>query len=282
MKSRANSACRSSSMARPSAAAEASSCRRRTGHRTNSRADRCVLDRRAERGTRLGADGRFVDGRPTMSEDETPRPRLAGLVPGLASAQMTHGALVLDGVGRLAQREVEVGPEIGELPPRTRVGRVAERATRPLDPDGERLDGMIGTPERAPEVPHFDHVAGRSHPPVERRAPGELPHPLPQLPRPDERDAGAPEHVAGMRVKAVEVGPVVGVGVGDDHCVDRGGVATQLEVGECPWSGIDQHCARRRGHQVAAPRTSRARPAPVTSEDGESQGQIRTHAIRSR
>ncbi len=174
--------------------------------------------------------------------------RLAGLVPGLASAQMTHGALVLDGIGRLAQREVEVGPEIGELPPRTRVGRVAERATRPLDADGERLDGMIRTPERAPEVPHFDHIACRSHPPVERRALGELPCPLPELPRSDERDAGAPEHEAGVRVQAVEVGPVVGMGVGDDHCVDRGGVAAQLQVGEGPWAGIDQHPARRRGH----------------------------------
>ena len=61
-----------------------------------------------------------ADGRPPVGDHQPARRRPPGLLPCLASTHVTGRPFVLDGIGGLAQHQVEPDPELGHRPARAR------------------------------------------------------------------------------------------------------------------------------------------------------------------
>ena len=191
--------------------------------------------------------------------------------PGLAAAHVPGGPLVLGGVGGLAQHQVEAGAELLQRPRRARVGRVAEGPTGPVEADGQGLLGVVGPVEGERGLADPGPVAVGDRP--ASRAWACAPDPARSATRGGCVDrAAVPPSAApepGLGVHGEQVGPVVGVVVGDDHGVDLGRVDQGLEDGEGARSGVEHHDGVRHPDQVAAAGAAGPGPAAVAAEDGE-------------
>lgn len=75
----------------------------------------------------------------------------------------------------------------------------------------------------------------------------------------------------GVGDQGVEIGPVIGMAMGDDHRCDQGRVEVGLQGGEGPRAQVDQQMGPPGRHEVPAARPSRSGPAPVATQDQEGE-----------
>src|ERR1700722_3196339 len=76
--------------------------------------DCCLFHRATERGGSFGGNCLRIHRRPSVGDGQSPAPGHSGLLAGLTSTQVAGGSLVLAGIGRLAQDEVEPRTELAQ------------------------------------------------------------------------------------------------------------------------------------------------------------------------
>ena len=149
VKSRTNDTGRRSATSRPSAAPG----RRAVGSQRVPPAHGGLVHAAPEGLGGLGQDrraARTVGQRWVTTRRRAPARR--AFAPACRSAHVHGRAFVLGGVGGLAQGEVEAGAERRERPLRPGVGRVPQRARRPLEPRGQGDGRMVGAAESQPQI----------------------------------------------------------------------------------------------------------------------------------